>query len=76
MEEVVAAIEAAAPEISGMITFADERLPFPERLQSGLLERLVGPVAQTTLSEGVHRTVDRFRELTKGRTDDSTTEDS
>lgn len=76
MEDVVAAIEAAAPVIRGMITFTDERLPFPERLQSGLLERLVGPLSQTPLSEGVSRTVERFRELTKGKRDDSTTEDT
>ena len=52
MEEVVAAIEAAAPDVRGMITFTDERLPFPERLQSGLLERLVGPLSQTPLRRG------------------------
>ena len=72
----MAAIEAAAPDVRGMITFTDERLPFPERLQSGLLERLVGSLSQTPLSEGVSRTVERFREQTKGKRDDSTTEDT
>ena len=61
MEEVVAAIEDAAPEVAGKITWADERLPFPETLESGLLERLLGSVPRTSLAEGVRRTVDHFR---------------
>jgi nucleoside-diphosphate-sugar epimerase len=61
MEEVVAAIEAAAPEAAGKITWTDERLPFPDSLESHLLERLVGPLPRTTLADGVHRTVDHFR---------------
>jgi nucleoside-diphosphate-sugar epimerase len=61
MEEVVAAIEAAAPEVAGRITFVEERLPFPERLESGVLERLVGPLPRTPLAENVCRTVERFR---------------
>jgi len=61
MEEVVAAIEGAAPEVAGQVAFADNRLPFPERLESGLLERLIGPVPQTPLTEGVRRTVEHFR---------------
>lgn len=64
MEDVVAAIEAAAPEVAGKITWRDERLPFPESLEGALLERLVGPLPHTPLSEGVRRTVERFRELT------------
>jgi len=61
MEEVVAAIEAAAPEVAGRVTFTDQRLPFPERLESGLLERLIGPVPRTPLPEGVHETIEHFR---------------
>ena len=64
MAEVVAAIEAAAPDAAGKITWAENPLPFPASLQSGLLERLVGPIRHTPLSEGVTRTVERFRELT------------
>jgi nucleoside-diphosphate-sugar epimerase len=62
MDEVVAAIEAAAPDVAGLITFTDQRLPFPERLESGLLERLIGEVPRTRLAEGVRRTVEHFRE--------------
>ena len=61
LEDVVDAIEAAAPEVVGRITWTDQRLPFPERLESGLLERLIGPVPRTPLTVGVRRTVDHFR---------------
>jgi UDP-glucuronate 4-epimerase len=61
MEDVVAAIEAAAPEVAGKITCKDERLPFPESLEGRLLERLVGPLPATPLAEGVHRTIEHFR---------------
>jgi UDP-glucuronate 4-epimerase len=59
--EVVAAIEAAAPEAAGTITWRDERLPFPESLEAQLLEQLVGPVPRTPLQDGVRRTIERFR---------------
>ena len=49
MAEVVAAIEAVAPEASGTITWVDEQLPFPETLESGLLEQLLGPSPHTPL---------------------------
>ncbi len=64
MPEVVAAIEAASPDAAGTITWNEEELPFPEALASGRLEQLVGPLRHTPLSEGVARTVERFRELT------------
>ena len=61
MAEVVAAIEQAAPEVAGRITSRDERLPFPEALESRLLETLVGPLPRTPLAEGVRRTIEHFR---------------
>jgi len=61
MEDVVAAIEVAAPGVADKVTFADSRLPFPETLESRLLERLIGPVPRTPLAEGVRRTVAHFR---------------
>jgi nucleoside-diphosphate-sugar epimerase len=63
MSDVVAAIEAAAPDAAGTITWMDEQLPFPDSLESGRLEQLLGPLPHTPLSEGVARTVERFREL-------------
>jgi nucleoside-diphosphate-sugar epimerase len=60
MAEVVDAIEAAAPEAAGKITWLDEALPFPEMLEAARLERLVGPLPRTPLAEGVRRTIERF----------------
>ena len=62
MEEVVATIEAAAPEAAGKITWSPDPLPFPERLESALLEQLVGELPHTPLVEGVRRTIERFRD--------------
>ncbi|MGH3132437.1 MAG: NAD-dependent epimerase/dehydratase family protein [Gaiellaceae bacterium] len=61
MREVVAAIEGAAPDVVGKVTWKDERLPFPDSLEAELLERLVGPLPRTSLVEGVRRTLDHFR---------------
>jgi nucleoside-diphosphate-sugar epimerase len=57
IDEVVAAIEAAAPEAAGSITFADEPLPFPEEF-----EGLVHPAAVTPLREAVAETIAIFRD--------------
>jgi nucleoside-diphosphate-sugar epimerase len=61
MDEVVAAIESAAPEVAGTITWLDQTLPFPERLEATRLERLLGPLVRTPLREGVRRTVEHYR---------------
>jgi nucleoside-diphosphate-sugar epimerase len=61
MAEVVAAIEAVAPEAAGKITWLDERLPFPETLEARLLESLVGELRRTPLQDGVRYTIERFR---------------
>jgi nucleoside-diphosphate-sugar epimerase len=57
IDEVVAAIEAAAPEAVGTITYADEPLPFPEEF-----EGLVHPAPVTPLREAVAETIAIFRE--------------
>jgi UDP-glucuronate 4-epimerase len=56
MGDVVAAIEAAAPEAAGTITYEDVPLPFPEELSAGELV-----VELTPLEQGVRETVDHFR---------------
>jgi UDP-glucuronate 4-epimerase len=61
MSEVVAAIEAAAPEVAGRITFDDVQLPFPEAMDAGELADVVGDVPQTSLEEGVRETVELYR---------------
>ena len=61
MDEVVAAIETAAPEVAGKITFDDVRLPFPSELATGALEQAVGPVRVTPFGDGVRETIAHFR---------------
>jgi UDP-glucuronate 4-epimerase len=63
MRDVVAAIEAAAPEAAGRIEFDDVLLPFPEEVDARSLEELIDPVEATPFAEGVADTVSRFRDL-------------
>ena len=68
MREVVAAIEAAAPEMRGKITFEEKPLPLPEEMDSAPLARVIGPLPHTPLADGVAETIACFRELvTAGR---------
>lgn len=62
MAEVVAAIEAAAPEMAGRITFAPEPLPVPEGVDGRALETVLGPIGWRSLTDGVRATIERFRE--------------
>jgi UDP-glucuronate 4-epimerase len=59
--DVVAAIEAAAPEVAGRITFDDVQLPFPEEMENGGLEDVVGPIEWTALREGTRQTIELYR---------------
>jgi len=61
MQEVVRAIEASAPDAAGKVTWTETALPFPESLESGLLERLVGHLPRTSLTAGVRQTIEHFR---------------
>jgi len=63
MREVVAAIEAATPEMRGKITFEEKPLPFPEEMDGAPLARVIGSLPHTPLVEGVAETVKCFREL-------------
>jgi nucleoside-diphosphate-sugar epimerase len=62
MSELVAEIEAAAPEAHGQITFSEPGFPSPEEFDGGALTRLIGPLPHTPLREGVAATVSLFRE--------------
>jgi UDP-glucuronate 4-epimerase len=59
--DVVSAIEAVAPEVAGRVTFEDVQLPFPEEMESGGLEDVVGPIEWTTLDEGTRQTIELYR---------------
>jgi hypothetical protein len=60
MQEVVDAIEAAAPAAAGRVTWEEGQLPFPTALQGNLLEHLVGPLPRTSLADGVRATIEHF----------------
>lgn len=62
MAEVVAAIEAATPEMTGRITFATEPMPVPEAVDGAPLEELIGPVAWRPLAAGVRETMEHAQQ--------------
>jgi nucleoside-diphosphate-sugar epimerase len=59
--DVVKAIEAAAPEVAGRVTFDDVQLPFPEEMEEGELEDVVGQIEWTPLHEGTRQTIELYR---------------
>ena len=61
MQEVVDAIEAAAPAVAGKVFWEEGQLPFPESLEGRQLERLIGPFTPTPLADGVQATVEQYR---------------
>lgn len=61
MSELVAAIEAAAPEAAGAVTFEEAPLAMPEQLATGGLEQSIGPIQVTPLEAGVAATIEHFR---------------
>jgi len=63
MDGVVSAIEAAAPEAAGMITYEDVTLPFPEAVDAASLTEVIGPVEELPFDQGVADSIDRFRRL-------------
>ncbi len=63
MSEVVAAIESAAPEAAGTITFVDQALPFPAEVDHDSLRDVMAEPPETPLQDGIRATIERFREL-------------
>ncbi len=63
MQAVVAAINQAAPEMQGQITFEEKGLPFPEELDGSSLTQALGPLPVTPLKDGVAETIRRFKAL-------------
>jgi hypothetical protein len=61
MPEVVAAIESAAPDVAGRITWVETPLAFPEALEAKGLEAAIGPLHRTPLADGVRETVELLR---------------
>lgn len=61
--EIVRAIEAAAPDAAGTISYAATPLPFPAQADGSVLRAAIGPVARTPFPEAVNDSVQRFRKL-------------
>jgi nucleoside-diphosphate-sugar epimerase len=61
VREVIAEIERAAPGAAGLITAADEPLPFPPSVDATSLTELVGGPVSRPLADGVAETIARFR---------------
>ena len=60
-KEVIAAIEQAEPGARGRITFDDIPLPFPPEVDNRALVKAIGPLAFTSLADGVAETLSIFR---------------
>jgi hypothetical protein len=59
IDELITVIESVVPAARGLLTFDEQRLPFPEEIDDTGLEVLRG-VRVTPLAEAVQRTVDIF----------------
>jgi nucleoside-diphosphate-sugar epimerase len=59
--DVVAAIERAAPESSGSISYNSEPLFTPDGVEGKAIEELLGPVPWRPLEAGVRDTIETFR---------------
>jgi hypothetical protein len=57
----VAAIEAAAPEAAGLVTWDEVTLPFPAELEAHALDEVLGQLSRTPLASGVAATIAAFR---------------
>lgn len=64
MPEVVAHIEAAAPEVAGKITFDDKPLPLPDGADDSELVKHLGAPPSRPLAEGIASTIEHFRRVT------------
>ena len=63
MDDVVAAIEAAAPDSAGLISYDDVTLPFPAHVDASSLVTAIGPVQELPFEDGVADAIARFRSL-------------
>jgi len=61
MEQIVAAIEKAVPEAKGQIKYVNQPLPFPRHRDTNELSKVIGPVCQTSLEDGIRISAEYFR---------------
>jgi len=58
------------PEASKLITFGDRQIQIAYNLSDDALQKEIGPLPKTPLSEGIYRTIKKFRKLeAEGRLD-------
>jgi len=70
MTDVVAAIEKAAPEMAGKVTFEPQPLFTPDGADGSALEAAIGPISWRSLDDGVRETVELVRHAARhGRID-------
>lgn len=62
MSELVAAIEAAAPEVTGKITFEPVQLSTAPSVDDSALNAALGPITWRPLADGIQATVDALRQ--------------
>jgi UDP-glucuronate 4-epimerase len=65
MEEVVSAIETAAPGMRGRITFEPVPLPLPADIDAGEFHRFLPKVTWRPLEQGISETIDHFRKANR-----------
>ncbi|HEU6446040.1 MAG TPA: NAD(P)-dependent oxidoreductase [Gaiellaceae bacterium] len=63
VDEIVAAIEEAAPEVRGRIEVSGPPLPFPPELDTSAFVSVVGEAPVTPLGDGVAATIEHFRRV-------------
>lgn len=63
VEDALAAIEAAAPEAAGTLTWDGPSLPFPSDMGDDGLRAMLGDVDYTTIMDGAARSIAMFRDL-------------
>lgn len=62
--------EKLEPEASKLITFGDRQIQIAYNLSDDALQKEIGPLPKTPLSEGIFRTIKKFRKLeAEGRLD-------
>jgi nucleoside-diphosphate-sugar epimerase len=61
MDGIVAAIEAAVPDMAGQVTFGTSAFSAPSDVDSRPLDTALGGIHWTPLVDGVRQTIDQFR---------------
>jgi nucleoside-diphosphate-sugar epimerase len=68
--DVVTLIEAARPQVRGLISHVEQPIPFPSELADPGYQRDLGPQPRTRLRDGIRKTLEQFEALQKaGRLD-------